>query len=187
MIESKNLIKNSLNYYDKNMEKYNKFLSKIRYVNFVFYTEDTKKSIIIFYDKDKKEIFKSRYEVLGAYNNTSKTWIWGWSIPNASKNLTFISKKILNYGLDIDDNDENLFLKTELITSRFRITNEIQLEIHIAISSYISKIPLLFNIHILPERLMKLNENKFYEINTEKAEKYTMYSFFILDYDKIPI
>ena len=41
------------------------------------------------YDKDKKEILKSRYENIGIYNNKSHTWTWAWSVPKFLKNTTF--------------------------------------------------------------------------------------------------
>lgn len=154
MSRSISLITNSLEYYDNNCEKYNKAFSKIMYYSLDKSTSDTEHSKIKFYDKDKKVKFTSRYEVIGLYANRPKTWVWAWSVTKFSKNETATSKKLLNYALDIpssgQEDQENRFLKTELVTSRFRITDPIQLDIHSAIASYISKIPVVFKLRYSP-------------------------------------
>jgi hypothetical protein len=78
-------------------------------------------------------------------------------VPYLSKNSTYTSRKILNYGLDLGPNQE--YLKSELITSRFRITNPIQLDIHTAISSYLSQIPTIFQISKLERDPLTDNQN----------------------------
>jgi len=187
-MSSQDIILNSLNYYDKKREKYNKILSKIKYVSFKKTDSDMKHNTIIFYDKNKKQLFQSRYELVGAYNNYSNTWIWAWSMPQISKNLQYTSRKILNYGLDIiDDYDNNnIFLKTELITSRFRISDPVQLDIHLSIAAYIAKIPIIFNLYYSPKRILEQFYEGFTKIKKpKKNDLFTKYSIFILDYGNI--
>ena len=120
MNRSISIVTNSLDYYDKNKEKYDKLLSKIKFYKVLKISSDLDHSKILFYDKNKKYMFETRYEIIGLFNKITNTWVWAWSIPYFNKNSTFISKKILNYGLDIPSDQENKFLKSELITSRFK-------------------------------------------------------------------
>lgn len=194
MSKFKDLVVNSLENYDINVQKYHKLISKIKYYKGISSEKDMEHNIIVFYDKDKHELFRSGYQILGQYHNYSNIWMWAWAMPTLTKNSTYLSKKILNYGLDIDPNDA-LLLKTELTTSRFKITNDIQLDIHIAISSYISKIPFIINIYSRPLTESTTSEDnteifyKFLNIDDfdemESHDIYIRYVFFLLDYDKI--
>lgn len=182
---SSNIIVNSLSYYDKNTDKYKYIFEDVKYIS--FQKQDKKKGDMIrnqiyFYDKHKNKIHTSRYEVIGIYENQTKSWIWGWANPKFEKNTTYISRQILNYGLDIEDNS---FLKAELITSRFRISNPVQLDIHSAIASYISKNPIVYRYIFNPNKPIQLDakgENSIAEITSEyESDEYTGYYLFILD------
>lgn len=141
----KELIKLSLSYYDINNEKNAGIYDKFKHFTIEKSNNDTEHGIIKFYDKDNKMIFQSKYEVLGFYDNLSHLWVWGWAIPTLNKNEVYLSRKILNYGLDLSLNDDH-FLKSELITSRFIISDPIQLNIHTSIASYLSKTPMIFQL-----------------------------------------
>lgn len=138
-MESKDLVVNALRYYDKNSEGYSKILRKAKYYTYQLSKQDLEHNYIILYDKNKKEIVRSRYEFVGIYNPNVDVWIWGWAIPSLMKNQINLIKKVLNYGIGLDD--DSIFLKSELITSRFKIVNNLQLDMHLAIASYISKEP----------------------------------------------
>lgn len=181
MSQSVNIVTNSLEYYDKNREKYDKIMSQIKYYKWIKVTSDLDHSKIIFYDKNKKKLFESRYEAIGLYSNTSRTWIWAWSVPYFQKNVTYISRKILNYGLDIPSKKENRFLKSELVTSRFRVWDDVQLDVHISVASYISKNPLVIDLIITDDADLELYEVK---KDVENQEFYKVY-LFLLDHDKI--
>ena len=146
MDKTKDLVMNALKYYDTNNEKYSKIFDKIKYYSIIFSHKDNgiEHNKIVFYDQEKKEIFKSRYEMLGIYHLKFKLWIWAWSIAILKKNEILLSKKILNYGIDLDKDFS--FLKSELITSRFKISDEMQLDIHASIASYIAKNPMICEI-----------------------------------------
>ncbi|AYV76853.1 MAG: hypothetical protein Barrevirus2_6 [Barrevirus sp.] len=138
-MQTKDLIVNSLNYYDTNNEIYNKMFSKAAYYSYQVGKHDLEYSVITFYNKNMKELFRSRYEFIGIYNPKVNIWIWGWAVPSLKRSQINLIKKVLNYGINLDQ--ESIFLKSELITSRFKIVNELQLDMHLAISSYISKEP----------------------------------------------
>lgn len=178
-----NVIVNALDYYDKNYEKNEKIFLNAKYINFPLKNKDIKGDItrntMTLYDKNKEEIFSSRYEYIGVYDSSIKTWTWAWSIPELSKKSSYISRKILNYGLDLESNNtHNTFLRAELITGRFRITNKIQLELHASIASYIAKIPKIYK-YILKH---SKNSDKYIEISDiDYNDNYSVFYLFLLD------
>ena len=147
---SVNVVNDALKYYDSNNEKFKKVKKKIKYVKKIRQKNNSDVNLdstqIVFYDEDKNELFTSRIEIIGKYYNDIKTWVWGWSLPNINKSLTTIIRKVFLYGTDIniDDNQSNVLLKHELVTSRFRIENDVQIDIHCAIASYLAKKPFIF-------------------------------------------
>lgn len=181
------LIKDSLEYYDKNTEKYKNILDKVYYVKFKESINDHEHNYIYLYDEDKKELFSSRYEYIGLYEPKNNIWTWGWAIPTFVKKNTNIIRKILMYGTELEPHQH--FLKSELITSRFRINNNIQLDIHASIASYLSKKSVIFRMKqfknvIIDNNLINIkNPNYFSEDNP--SSDYTEYFLFLLDNDNI--
>ena len=184
MQPNENLINDALEYYDKNNDKYDSFFKNVKYVHFEMANTDVEHNRIIMMDKDRRIIINSRYENIGIYNNNSHTWIWAWSVPIFKKNSTQIAKKIINYGMNIDLLTDSNFLKTELITSRFRISNPIQLDIHVAIASYLSKQPLIYK-YVTYSSFMEPNDIDVDITNIKEKDKnnYITYFMFLLDYD----
>lgn len=135
------LIPLALEYYDNNNHEFLDFKKKINKIETINNNKDMEKSKIIFYDNNKKKLLESEYEVAGIFYKKYNTWIWGWALPNINKNQIMISKKLLNYALDIDlkKSDQFKFIKTELITSRTKITSILQLDIYLSLVSYLSK------------------------------------------------
>jgi hypothetical protein len=129
------LINNALNYYDKNNIEYEK------YINSDKITLERETNKITFQDYEKE--FK--YECLGVFDNTTNIWIWAWLVPEFMYNETNIVRKLLNYGLKITStpiaklDNEKLYLKTQMINGRFLLSDEFQLDLHLAISSYLAK------------------------------------------------
>ena len=142
----KNLIKNAYKYYDEKMKLYENLHNMTGFSNDE-YESDLKTASIKFYI-NKKIISEANYEIMGTYYKKDNLFIWAWADGDKHKNLTYISKKILNYGLDIvidnslDNKDEfnlNSFLKMLLINSRIVVTNPVELDILTYISFYLSK------------------------------------------------
>ena len=178
---SNNIITDSLEYYDKNTEKYEYLFKNVKYIVTQFNDTDTEHSSFHMFDANNSEIFRSRIETIGVYDNALKIWTWAWSIPDLPKNATYISRKMLFYGLDLEPN--NKFLRSELITSRFRISSNIQIDLHLAIASYLSKKPVIFkiyqdvNVHSQSSKMTDITVNP-------TSENYFINYYFILDYDK---
>ncbi len=153
----------SLEYYDNNNKENEKLLKQIKYYGGfdknISPDEKQNLNIIEFYDKDKNIIKKSKFEVLGSFISTGNVWVWGWAFPKLDSRFIQASRKLLNYGMNIN---ENIFLKRELITSRFKISNPIQNEIYAAMGSYLSKIPFIFN--------YKFYYNKIDEVYTKNKD-----------------
>lgn len=177
MNDIKEIIVNSLKHYDSNNEKFSKTLEKIKYYTITTNTEDIKRSIIHFYDKNETEIFSSRYELLGSYTPKINLWTWGWAIPYAEKNKIYLSKKLLLYGVDMDYKESPL-LKSEFVTSRFKIADETQLDIHAAIASYISKAPLVIK---LVHNSTQHKHEKLFEFSQEHSDESMVWYLFLLD------
>lgn len=136
------LVTTALEYYDTNSEKYEGLLKHAKYLKFIEAMNDMENNVVCFFDKNKNEILRSRYEIIGLYNSSTNTWTWSWAIAVFKKNNTNIARKLWNYGAMLDPNV--MYLKTELITSRFRVADFVQLDIHVGIASYISKNPFIY-------------------------------------------
>lgn len=144
------LIIKSLKNYDENNYKHRKYLKNKNY------KIDKEKSKIIFKDK------KFDYELLGIFDNDNNIWMWGWMFPNIKINKSSLSRKLLNYALDIevDENSinyESVYLKIQFLNSRFLLENNLQLDIHLALSTYLLKDNIKF---ILPNKLY-LGKNRY--------------------------
>lgn len=135
-IDLSTLIDKALNYYDAKNTEYNKYIVSSNII------VERESNNIRFTDIDNT-MFK--YEILGVFDNTTSIWMWGWMVPEFLYNETTIVRKLLNYGLKINPSlvssvpDDKLYLKTQLVNSRFLLNDEFQLELHLAISSYLAK------------------------------------------------
>ena len=133
-IDLKTLITEALDYFDKQNLKYKKYIDSKKIIN--------NEGVVTFYDDiKKKNLMEAKYEYLGFFYNKTKIWFWAWMHPLIKST---ISQELLRYGLKIDskiitDKPDNLFIKTQLINSRFLLGNYIHLEIHLALSSYLIK------------------------------------------------
>lgn len=186
------LVTTALEYYDLNSEKYNGSLKHAKYLKFIDVKSDMENNVVCFYDKDKNEIYRSRYEIIGLYNSSSNTWTWSWAIPSFRKNNTNIARKLWNYGQMLDPDIR--YLKSELSTSRFRVADIIQLDIHAGIASYISKNPFVYKYGIGSSIM---NEDGNITIDTvekdfdglipmdHKSDHILIYYMFLLDYTNV--
>jgi len=141
-------INDALEYYDRNGELYERIKKRITYIE--TYNPPnitTYKPHFNFYDNDKKLLFSSRVEIIGIVYNDHRMWVWGWAIPNLEYEVISTIRNVLIYGTTLDGSSNDIgLIKTELITSRYGLTDLIQIEIHCAIASYLAKIPFIFRI-----------------------------------------
>lgn len=179
-----NIIKSSLEYYDTYQPKVIDILNDIYYIKIIDNGNITNE--IIFYNKNKIEIFKSSYEILSAYIPQQKVWKWAWSLAVSEKKSNFVSRKILDYAFNLDYK-KDFFLKSTLINSNITIINDLQLDIYTALSANISKKPFIFKLYYPPIILYK-TDDEFYPyrkiIEDPEKDNYMVYYLFILDFDK---
>ena len=153
------LINDALNYYDKHNIEYSDYIKSEK----IIVERDTNKIIFQEFEKEFK------YEFLGIFDNTTNIWIWAWLVPEFMFNETNISRKLLNYGLKISPtpinklDNEQLYLKTQMVNSRFLLYDNFQLDLHLAISSYLAK------------ESFKFIYNKKKYLNKEKTKYITVY------------
>jgi hypothetical protein len=143
----KTFVTDSISEYDKNMKEQNKLLKNAEYFEFLNSNDSTENDKIFFYDNDGIKILEADYEVIGTYNALYALWTWAWGNPAFDKKWTRIITKILNYGFSLDPK-KNYHLKLELVNSRFIISDNIQIDIHLAIASALSKIKNIYNLVI---------------------------------------
>jgi hypothetical protein len=129
-MDIKNIINKSLLNYDISNEKFNTIINS--------------KEPPIINRNENKIIFKDKeydYEILGIFDDQTKIWLWSWLIPSINQESILISRQLLNYGLNLTPDDnmvDQMFIKTQLTNSRFILEDSFQLELHLALCSYIS-------------------------------------------------
>jgi len=186
------LVKEALEYFDSNQNKQDDLIKRLKYIEFIDSEKDFEHNQIILYDDEFNKLIKSKYEYIGSYDSNTMIWSWAWAIPTMKKKNTTILRKILNYGVELEPT--NNFLKTELITSRFRVTNKIQLDIYSAIVSYLSKKPQIIKVKLFVNIKVRedIDDNKSIKIDvteplinknikSEDQYRYTEYYLFLLD------
>lgn len=129
-----NLLLEIYNYHDEKYLKYEKLLKKIDH-----WEKDDKYEInyphVIFYDKNKKKLFSCNFNIIGQYFKENKVFIWSWANYIFNKQLNYLTKDLLNYGL----NNDNKFIKLIFTNSRLIINNNINLDHIIFLSFYLSQ------------------------------------------------
>jgi hypothetical protein len=146
-----NIIEIALTHYDETNEKYKSMFKNVKYYKTLGIDKDLKKDKINFYDKNDKLIISADYEVCSCYYKDKKLWIWAWGIIALNKNKITTAKSLLDYGLNIDiKNTLPLYtmLKSNLITSRFQINNNTELDIYLSLSLYLSKKKMIYKADI---------------------------------------
>jgi len=124
-MDIKNIINKSLLNYDIINNKYSKFINTI--------SEIKNNKIVI----NKKEF---DYEILGIFDTQTNIWLWSWLIPSIKQENINISRYLLDYGLNLtakENMKDIILLKTQLTNSRFILEDSIQLDIHLALCTYL--------------------------------------------------
>lgn len=98
--------------------------------------------IYIDFNKEENKEYSAKASLLGVFDNNSKLWLWAWAVPSFNFDETKDSKNILEYGLMLEPNtnsDIHYYVKPHLVNSRIYFEKDIYLDIHLALSLYISK------------------------------------------------
>ena len=162
------LIEKSLEIYDNQNRAYDDYINN----RDIEYKTSESEIIFIFKESNSSKIIKEsfKYEILGIFDNDTFIWAWSWLIPYFKSRNTNISKELLQYGLKLepsssaiarDEDIDTVFLKVQFVNSRFLFEDNFQLDIHLALCSYLSKNKFKF---ILPRKIYKDRKKKKYII-----------------------
>lgn len=158
-------ISDSLSNYDKNMKEQDKMLKNANSFKVKYIDDNAENDKIIFFDKNNNEIIQFDYQMIGIYRSDFNTWTWAWGLPELNIKSTRIIAKILNYGFTLDPTKQ-YHLKSELINSRFIVSDPIQIDIHLAIASALSKINNIYPV-IIPINKTKREQANLIEKDNE--------------------
>jgi len=135
-----NFFFNAINYYDKLVEyskNYDIVLNTINIINDENINNDTeiKKEKEIVINKKNNMLCKYKKDTIGIYNTIDNIWTWYWIIQ---KSDIF---KIVNWcNISITENNiNNGIIRSILMTPKFIIVDDIQLDIILATASYLYK------------------------------------------------
>ena len=102
---------------------------------------DSPENKLIIIDSNEKILGDFNVELLGFFDIKTKVWIWSWVMPFLKANLSVQCKFLLKYGLNLEPNNtknnDEYYLKLILSNSRIIIRDNTQLEILLAIVSYL--------------------------------------------------
>jgi hypothetical protein len=135
-------IKQRLNYLDESNNKF-KHLIKISPENVDQYNDT---QTIIFKEKDIF-LYEGKSTTLGTFDLNTKIWLWAWVSPYFTSKETKHSKDILEYGLKLEPDSNSIihfYLKNHLVSSRIYFDTDIALDVHLAISLYITKTKFIY-------------------------------------------
>jgi hypothetical protein len=153
-LEDYTILRNSIEYYDNKCLEINKIKEKIKYIQFIRGYGSNMDEIIL-YDDDYNIILKSKTQILGRY--FKKRWNWGWSLINETSNRTTLSRKIFDYAWNLT-NKKEFFLKKELLTSDLYLKHNIEVDLKIALSTYIIKKYFILQFPVLTPEDYELDE-----------------------------
>lgn len=134
----KDFIKSRLDNYDKINKKYFDLITNDN-VNIGYKGNEV---YIKFLNKDNDEVYEAKTTVLGTFDFESQVWLWSWVTPNFTIEETKDARDVLNYGLNLEPNSNStihFYIKSHLINSRIYFDTDVTLDIHLALSLYITK------------------------------------------------
>ena len=144
-----NTIKTAIEEHDLYEYKILNFLKKIEY--FKIQNDRNLTPRIKLFDSNKNLLLESSFENVGIFKQKNNIWQWGWSMNSINNNQNFISRNILTYSFKLKTEiPSEYLLKAILLESKHFIKNKLQLEILLAISSYLSKFHFILKLPILP-------------------------------------
>lgn len=95
------------------------------------------------HNETNDEVFNTEYEVLGIHHESLGIWCWGWSITysQGSKQQMELCKQMLHESLLLED--RYMTIKSIIGCGRRKINAKIDMDIILALSRYLLKMPIL--------------------------------------------
>jgi len=138
-INIKEFIKNRLDNLDNSNKKYNDLINN---KDFKIEKKEDNYWYIKFFDSEKKILYENKCSILGSFDLNTNIWLWAWVTPNFTIEETKDSRELLNYGLTLEPNSNSnihFYIKSHFVNSRLYFDSDITLDIHLALSFYITK------------------------------------------------
>lgn len=147
---SDTIIQKTMKLYDDANKKNKKLFDRV--VKFRFegdkgehkykYVQDTNLNKAYAFDKNNKKIFVADVALISIHIKNFNLWCWGWALPYFHKNMTWHVKRLFEYGYNIVIKERykiDALIKSMLITSRFIIKEQYNLDILLALTMYLTK------------------------------------------------
>ena len=132
------IIATALEEYDKSKKFMKQLRKKTLYQVINPTNPETQRTVYKFLDRyTTKHLFSSEGELLALYYKKFDIWSWPWANTNLSNGETYYSKQLIKHAINLGS--ELSYIKSILITSRGLIKHPYQIDINLAISSYIIK------------------------------------------------
>lgn len=135
------IIQDGLIKFDQSHEKL-KLLNEYTTEIIANHNDDIRTKIIFRNKITNEKMLETDVEYLAYYYPLYKTWAWAWADSNLSHSEKYLSKQLLLWALD--RSAEYLYIRSNLITSRTILQNEIQIDINIALAIEILKKPYIY-------------------------------------------
>jgi hypothetical protein len=178
-----NTIKTAIEEHDIYEYKILNFFKKIEY--FKINNDRNLTPRIKLFDSNKNLLLESSFENVGIFKQKNNIWQWGWSMNSINNNQNFISRNILSYSFKLkSDIPSEFLLKSILLDSKHIIKNKLQLEILLAISSYLSKFHFILKLPYLPNVNFEEEYINYKQLFVDKNfNECDIYYLFIIDYN----
>lgn len=140
---SSQIIKDALRTYDETQDVI-KYIATNTTSQLKVSDNELERGKIILTNKTTGEVeLVSDMEILGSYYSKYNLWTWSWAQPQLIKPYSYMTRKALQYALDLEPN--KIYLKSILSLSRGIVTHPLQVDINVAVCSFLIKQP-----YILP-------------------------------------
>lgn len=116
----------------------------------------------IVFRKDNNIIFEDNLNILGIFDISTCVWLWAWTSPMFTPEELKDSINILKYSLSYDpksNSNIHKYIKAHFACSRIHFDKDIYLNIHLALSLYISKKKFIY-----PKVDKILNQIRYYTV-----------------------
>jgi len=117
---------------------------------------------LITFNKNNKVIFQDNASILGIFDIKTNVWLWAWASPSFTQEELKDSLDILKYSLSYDpksNSNIHKYIKAHFTCSRIHFDKDIYLDIHLALSLYISKKKFIY-----PRIDNDLNQIRYYTV-----------------------
>ena len=155
-----NYIKKSLEYYDNQQYENRFYLNNIPDIDNDIINNNNNIKYISWYKNNEIKL-KTHYEIIGIFDSYTKIWVNSWSLLNYK---SILGHDLFEYAYNNDinniNNSLNDYIKIQLLNSRFIINNNIELDIYLALISYLLKDKIKF---IFPMELPYPNDKTRYK------------------------